>query len=122
VRIVFDHQVDYSSHWKAIESIAAELSITHETAPHLGAAGRDRRGEASGSHDRGTNLLRNLQPEVKELRRANEIVKAASAFFRGARRPTLEIVASVDAHPRFGVQPICRVLSERCGQIAPNTY
>ena len=31
VRMVFDHQGEYSSQWKAIESIAAKLSINHET-------------------------------------------------------------------------------------------
>jgi transposase len=31
VRMVFEHQADYSSQWKAIESISAKLSINHET-------------------------------------------------------------------------------------------
>jgi transposase len=31
VRMVFEHQGEYSSQWKAIESIAAKLSINHET-------------------------------------------------------------------------------------------
>ncbi len=42
VRMVFDHQGEYPSQWKAIESIAAKLAINHETLRHLGAPGRDR--------------------------------------------------------------------------------
>ena len=43
VRMVFDHQGEYPSQWKAIESIAAKLAINHETLRHVGPAGRDRR-------------------------------------------------------------------------------
>ena len=34
VRMVFDHQGEYPSQWKAIESISAKLSINHETLRH----------------------------------------------------------------------------------------
>src|SRR5947208_8332793 len=41
----------------------------------------------------------------------------------GARPQTAEIVAFIDAHrARFGVEPICRVLTEHGCKIAPNTY
>ena len=42
VRMVFDHQSEYPSQWKAIESIAAKLAINHETLRTVGQAGRDR--------------------------------------------------------------------------------
>jgi len=68
--------------------------------------------------------LGELEREVKELRLANEILKAASAFLRAWARPaTTEVVAFIDAHrTRFGVEPIYRVLSEHGVKIAPNTY
>ena len=50
--------------------------------------------------------------------------EVGSDFLRGgARPPTAEIVAYIDAHrDRFGVEPICRVLTEHGCKIAPNTY
>lgn len=57
--------------------------------------------------------LKALEREVKELRRANEIRKVASAFFCpvGARPPFQVLTAFVDQHrDTFGVEPICKVL------------
>jgi len=58
--------------------------------------------------------VRDLEQEVRELRRANEILRRASTFFRGgARPPTGQIVAFIDANKnevvdgrRLGVEPI----------------
>ncbi len=60
-----------------------------------------------------------LEREIRELRRANEILKAASAFFaREARPATSEVVKFINAERnRFGVEPICLTL-----KIAPSTY
>ena len=60
----------------------------------------------------------------RELRRANEILKSASAFFAAELdRPSPLIVAYIDEHKdEFGVEPICRVLTEAGTQIAPSTY
>ena len=58
--------------------------------------------------------------EVKELRRANEILKLASAFFciGGAGPPVQVLRKFVDKHHHtHGVEPICKVL-----QIAPSGY
>ena len=57
---------------------------------------------------------RRLRAEVKELRRANEILKAASAFFAAELdRPATALVRFIDEHKDvFGVEPICRVLTE----------
>jgi len=56
--------------------------------------------------------IKQLRKENYELRRANEILKAASVFFRDrARRRPAEVSAFIDAHrDRFGVEPICRIL------------
>jgi putative transposase len=60
-----------------------------------------------------------LEREVRELRRANEILKAASAFFRAGARPApAQVTRFIDAHrDRFGVEPICRAR-----QVAPSSY
>ena len=81
VRMVFDHQHEYPSQWKAIESIAAKLSINRETL-----RGWVRRAETDAGARPGITTderarMRELERENKELRRANEILKAASAFF-----------------------------------------
>ncbi|WP_394279131.1 IS3 family transposase [Microbacterium sp.] len=53
-----------------------------------------------------------LRREVAELRKANEILKAASVFFaKGARPPLTEMIRFINEHrDRFGVELICRVL------------
>ena len=69
--------------------------------------------------------VRRLRKENAELRRANEISKTASAFFRGGggRLRTAVIVEYIDAHrSRFGVDPICAVLTEHGIRIAPSIY
>jgi transposase len=81
VRMVFDHQDEYSSQWKAIESIAAKLSINHETLRIWVRRAETDTGKRPGLTTDERTELRNLQREVKELRRANEILKSAAAFF-----------------------------------------
>jgi transposase len=81
VRMVFDHQHEYPSQWKAIESISKKLSINHETLRI-----RVRRSETDAGTRPGITTderarMKALERENKELRRANEILEAASAFF-----------------------------------------
>ncbi|WP_372492570.1 IS3 family transposase [Microbacterium kunmingense] len=56
--------------------------------------------------------IKQLEKEVSELRKANEILKAASVFFAKGARPSLtEMIRFIDEHrDRFGVELICRVL------------
>lgn len=64
--------------------------------------------------------VKTLEREVKELRKANEIWKLASAFFAQAAldRPFQVLRAFIDAHwDTYGVELICMVL-----QIAPSGY
>jgi transposase len=81
VRMVFDHQHEYPSQWKAIESISEKLSVNHETLRQW-----VRRAEVDGGQRPGVTSeekarIRDLERENKELRRANEILKAAASFF-----------------------------------------
>ena len=61
---------------------------------------------------RSARRSRSCKRENFELRRANEILKAAVGVFRDrARRRPTEVTAFIDEHrDRFGVEPICRVL------------
>jgi transposase len=80
VRMVFDHQHEYPSQWKAIESISAKLSVNHETLRNWVRRAETDAGERPGVTTERARI-HELEREVKELRRANEILKAASAFF-----------------------------------------
>ena len=79
--MVFDHQVEYPSQWKAIESISAKLSINHETLRQWVRRAETDAGQRPGLTTDERAKMRDLERENKELRRANEILKAASAFF-----------------------------------------
>ena len=81
VRMVFEHRDEYSSLWKAIESISAKLSVNHETLRQWVRQAETDAGQRPGLTSDERVKMRELEREVKELRRANEILKAASAFF-----------------------------------------
>ena len=84
VRMVQEHRGEYPSLWAAIESISAKIGCVPQTLhewvrKHEVDAGA-RPGITSDERERAKALER----EVKELRRANEILKLASAFFAPA--------------------------------------
>ena len=81
VRMVFEHQSEYPSQWKAIESISEKLSINHETLRQWVRRAETAAGERPGLTSDERSRMRELERENRELRRANEILKAASAFF-----------------------------------------
>jgi len=90
VRMLLDQQGDYDSQWAAMSSIAAKVGCTAETLRKwVRQAEKDlgiRDGVTSGERDR----LKQLEREVRELKRANEILRKASAYFAQAeldRRP-----------------------------------
>jgi len=84
VRLVFEQQGSHGSQWAAIESIAAKMGCTAETLRNwVRQAERDsgaRPGLTTGERER----LKQLERENRELRRANEILKKASAYFAQA--------------------------------------
>lgn len=90
VRLVFEHQGEYESQWAAIGSIAGKIGCTPETLrTWVRRAERDlgKRAGLSGSE---RERLKALERENRELKRANEILRKASAFFAQAelgRRP-----------------------------------
>jgi transposase len=89
VRLVLEHQGEYPSQWAAISSIAAKCGMTSETLRKW-----VRRAEVDGGARPGLTSderrrLVELERENRELRRANEILKAASAFFARELDPRL---------------------------------
>ena len=81
VRMVFEHQHEYPSQWKAIESIAAKLDLNRETLRVWVRRAEVDQGQRPGVTSDERARLRELERENRELRRANEILKAASVFF-----------------------------------------
>ena len=81
IRLVREHRAEYPSEWAAITSIAEKLGIgTEALRLWLRRDEVDQRlrpGVTSTERER----IRELERENRELRRANEILKAASAFF-----------------------------------------
>jgi transposase-like protein len=90
VRLVLEQQREHESQWAAINSIAGKIGCSGETLRKwVRQAERDtgkRDGLTSSERDR----LKQLERENRELKRANEILRKASAFFAQAeldRRP-----------------------------------
>ena len=81
VRMVFEHQAEYPSQWRAIESISDKLGVNHETLRIWVRRAETDAGQRPGLTTDERQQLRELQRENKELRRANEILKSAAAFF-----------------------------------------
>ncbi len=81
VRMVREHEHEYPSQWKAIESISKKLGINHETLRIWVRRAETDAGERPGLTTDERVRMKALEKENKELRRANEILKAASAFF-----------------------------------------
>jgi len=81
IRMVFEHTEEYGSQWAAIRSIAGKIGMSPETLRRwVRQAERDgglRPGLTSDERSR----MKELERENRELRRANEILKSAAAFF-----------------------------------------
>lgn len=81
VRMVGEHRAGYPSEWAAMTSIAGKIGCTTETLRRWCHEDASRRtGPASVAGDERARL-KELEREVKELRRANEILRKASAYF-----------------------------------------
>ncbi len=81
VRMVFEHQDEYASQWQAISSIATKLGMTPESLRKWVRRVEIDAGERPGLTTTERQRMKELEKENKELRRANEILKAAAAFF-----------------------------------------
>ncbi|WP_439606279.1 IS3 family transposase [Hydrogenophaga sp.] len=120
VRMVQEHRGEYPSLWAAIESIAPKIGCVPQTLNEWVKRDEIDTGTRAGVTTTDLQRLKELERENKELRKANEILKLASAFFRpGGARPPFEVLKGfIDQHRQaYGVESICKVL-----QIAPSGY
>lgn len=84
VRMVFEHQESYPSQWAAITSIASKLGCKTETLRQWVRQAERDVGQRPGPTTSEQARIKELEREVQELRRANEILRKASAFFAQA--------------------------------------
>lgn len=84
VRMVLEHRADHSSQWATIESIAPKIGCTPQTLLKWIQRAEIDQGTRDGVTTAERERVIALEREVKELRRANEILKLASAFFAQA--------------------------------------
>src|SRR5918995_1603865 len=90
VRMVFDHASEHPSQWAAIRSVGEKLGIRTESLRRWVRQAERDRGERPGLTTDERQRLKQLERENFELRRANEILRKASAYFAQAeldRRP-----------------------------------
>jgi transposase-like protein len=81
VRMVLEHQGEHESQWAAISSIASKIGCTAETLRKWVRQTERDRGEREGLTSTERERLKALERENRELKRANEILRLASAFF-----------------------------------------
>ena len=84
VRMVQEHREEYPSLWAAIESIAPKIGCVPQTLNEWVKRDEVDNGVREGVTTSEAQRMKELEREVKELRRANEILKLASAFFAQA--------------------------------------
>ena len=90
VRMVFDHTAEHPSQWAAIRSVGEKLGIQTESLRRWVRQAERDTGKRPGLTTSERDEFKRLQREVVELKRANEILKKAAAFFAQAeldRRP-----------------------------------
>ena len=84
VRMVLEQQKDHSSQWATIQSIAPKIGCTHETLRRWVRQQERDQGDRAGMTTDEKDRLKQLERENRELKRANEILRKASAFFAQA--------------------------------------
>ena len=90
VRMVFEHAHEYPSQWTAIQPIAEKIGCSGETLRSWVRRAERNQGQRVGLTTDERVRLKELEREVRELKRANEILRKASAYFAMAeldRRP-----------------------------------
>ncbi|HAW7996211.1 TPA: IS3 family transposase [Escherichia coli] len=121
IRMVLESQDEYDSQWAAICSIAPKIGCTPETLrvwvrQHERNTGGGDGGLTSAERQR----LKELERENRELRRSNDILRQASAYFAKAEFDRLwkKLMPLLDKlREQYGVGPVCSEL-----HIAPSTY
>ncbi|HAN8328928.1 TPA: IS3 family transposase, partial [Escherichia coli] len=121
IRMVLESQDEYDSQWAAICSIAPKIGCTPETLRvWVRQHERDTGGGDGGLTSAERQRLKELERENRELRRSNDILRQASAYFAKAEFDRLwkKLMPLLDKLRKlYGVGPVCSEL-----HIAPSTY
>nr|EGF8488914.1 IS3-like element IS629 family transposase [Escherichia coli] len=121
VRMVLESQGEYDSQWATICSIAPKIGCTPETLRvWVRQHERDTGGGDGGLTTAERQRLKELERENRELRRSNDILRQASAYFAKAEFDRLwkKLMPLLDKlREQYGVGPLCSEL-----HIAPSTY
>ncbi|EFJ7410836.1 IS3 family transposase, partial [Escherichia coli] len=121
IRMVLESQGEYDSQWAAICSIAPKIGCTPETLRvWVRQHERDTGGGDGGLTTAERQRLKELERENRELRRSNDILRQASAYFAKAEFDRLwkKLMPLLDKLRKlYGVGPVCSEL-----HIAPSTY
>ena len=83
-RLVQDQTAQHSSQWAAIQSVASKIGCTPETLRRWVRQTEYDSGVRDGLTSSEREHVKNLEREVKQLKRANEILRKASAYFAQA--------------------------------------
>jgi transposase len=92
VRMVLEHRGERDSEWAAMSSIASKIGCTAETLRKWVRRAERDQGIRAGTTSSERERLKELERENRELKRANEILRKASAYFvqaEGVRQPSL---------------------------------
>ena len=84
VRLVFEQESEHPSQWAAMESVAAKIGCTAETLRKWVRQAERDTGRREGMTTSDRERLKALERENRELKRANEILRKASAYFAQA--------------------------------------
>ena len=131
VRMVAEVTPNYDSQWAAIGAVAQKLGVgTARDGAQVGPPGRGRRRPAAGRHQRRVGRDQAAQARGRRAAPGQRNPQGGFCFLRGRARPALpalvrfiaEHADRTDGGLRWGVEPICTVLSEHGCPIAPSTY
>ncbi len=84
VRMVLTGEHEHSSRWASIKSVSAKIGCTPETLRSWVNQTEVDKGSRAGTTSEQSARMKELERENRELRRANEILRLASAFFAQA--------------------------------------
>jgi transposase len=84
VGMVLEHGREYASQWSVIMSISSKIGCTAETLRRWVRLAQVQMGHRGGLNRQEQERLKELEHENRELRRVNEILRKASAFFAQA--------------------------------------
>ena len=127
LRLVLEagEQAQYETEWAAIVAVSSRLGVNSETLRKWLRRSEVDAGTRPGVTSEEQAEIRRLKKENAELRRANEILRTASAFCGLTRPAGTTMIRYIDENKdRYGVEGICRVLGDQfaCGFITASGY